>query len=489
MDGVVICTHCTCMAGLGEVCSHVSAILFYIDATYRLKSCTEIPCTWNMPANIDSIPYAKITDIDFSKPKSIIMPVKRGAHCNNDHEMLTDPAEIEATSDFPCSSGRSTVGSLNPNMVPTTENEATLFFNNAIKHNPAVLSLVSLYCNSYIPNGSDDLVPFDILGLNSLYKPENEELTYKELLDVGEDIVFELTRDQILVIEQHTRAQHGCDLWFKHRAGWITASKMKAACHTDPASPSMSLIKQVCYPKHCSFSTAATRWGCDHEDIAHELYITEMEKQHTKFKAFCVGLVISEEYPFIAATPDGLRQCSCCGDGVVEIKCPYCTKDSDAELATFIEEGILPSTHQYYYQIQTQMLACHVESADFVVCTFPNKKPSLFVTRIDIDVEFMSRCIDESCDFYRVAILPELLGRWFTRSVVMPDSAIDGRDTHYNYCYCKEEIGGEMIHCDNDECPYGEWSHLSCLLLKKAPRTKTWYCLECRKKLKKTKNF
>ena len=154
--------------------------------------------------------------------------------------MLTDPAEIEATSDFPCSSGRSTVGSLNSNMVPTTENEATLFFNNTIQHNPAVLSLLSPHCDSIIPNGPDDVVSFDTLGLNSLYKPENEELTYKELLDVGEDIVFELTRDQILVIEQHIRAQHGCDLWFKHKAGWITTSKMKAVCHTDPASPSMS---------------------------------------------------------------------------------------------------------------------------------------------------------------------------------------------------------------------------------------------------------
>ena len=108
------------------------------------------------------------------------------------------------------------------------------------------------------------------------------------------------------------------------------------------------------------------------------------------------------------------------------------------------------------------------------------------MTRIDIDIEFMSRRIDESSDFYRVAILLELLGGWFTRSVVMPDSAIDGRDTHH---YCKEEIGGEMVHYDNDECPYGEWFHLSCLFLKKAPRTKTWYCPECRKEFKKTKNF
>ena len=112
----------------------------------------------------------------------------------------------------------------------------------AASHNPAVLSLLSPYCNSYVPVGSDDDVPFDIPSLTSLYKADNEELTYKELLDVGEEVVFELSEDQICLIEQHTRAQHGCDLWFKHRAGWIIASKMKAAFHTDPASPSLSLF-------------------------------------------------------------------------------------------------------------------------------------------------------------------------------------------------------------------------------------------------------
>jgi len=94
----------------------------------------------------------------------------------------------------------------------------------------------------------------------------------------------------------------------------------------------------------------------------------------------------------------------------VEIKCPYCTKDSDAELATFLEEGELPTAHQYYYQVQTQMLACHVNFADFV-CTFPNKKPSLFVTRINYNPEILSKCIEESVNYYRVAVLPELLRR------------------------------------------------------------------------------
>ena len=157
-----------------------------------------------------------------------------------------------------------------------------------------------------------------------------------------------MTSEQICEIEKHTRAQHGCDLWFKHRAGRITASKMKAACHTDPASPSVSLIKQICYPKQSSFSTSATKWGCDHEDMARQLYCNEMQKQHTEFECVTSGLVISEDYPFIAPTPDGFRHCACCGEGVVEIKCSYCTSKSDLEAAAFLKDGSLSSSHQYY---------------------------------------------------------------------------------------------------------------------------------------------
>jgi len=30
-----------------------------------------------------------------------------------------------------------------------------------------------------------------------------------------------------------------------------------------------------------------------------------MQQQHTEFDCFCNSLMISEDYPFIAATPDG----------------------------------------------------------------------------------------------------------------------------------------------------------------------------------------
>jgi hypothetical protein len=65
--------HCNCMAGLGEVCSHVGAILFYLETTARLSGqsqCTQEKCSWIVPAFQKTIPYLPISKIDFSSAKS-----------------------------------------------------------------------------------------------------------------------------------------------------------------------------------------------------------------------------------------------------------------------------------------------------------------------------------------------------------------------------------------------------------------------------------
>ncbi|XP_035684496.1 uncharacterized protein LOC118421346 isoform X1 [Branchiostoma floridae] len=50
-EGYVMAAHCTCMAGLGEVCSHVAALLFAVEASRSLQekrtSCTSRKAVWN----------------------------------------------------------------------------------------------------------------------------------------------------------------------------------------------------------------------------------------------------------------------------------------------------------------------------------------------------------------------------------------------------------------------------------------------------------
>ncbi|XP_013411941.1 uncharacterized protein LOC106174794 [Lingula anatina] len=65
-DGQVIAAHCDCMAGLGESCSHVGALLYKIEAAVRLgyttSACTDEPCVWNecFVKNVEPAPIAEI---------------------------------------------------------------------------------------------------------------------------------------------------------------------------------------------------------------------------------------------------------------------------------------------------------------------------------------------------------------------------------------------------------------------------------------------
>ncbi|KAJ7275445.1 hypothetical protein B0H12DRAFT_260868 [Mycena haematopus] len=52
----------------------------------------------------------------------------------------------------------------------------------------------------------------------------------------------------------------------------------------------------------------------------------------------------------------------------------------------------------------------------------------------------------------------------------------EGEDENL-YCFCQKQSYGDMIACDNDDCPY-EWFHLSCVQLTQ-PTPEKWYCREC----------
>ncbi|KIJ69873.1 hypothetical protein HYDPIDRAFT_78556 [Hydnomerulius pinastri MD-312] len=55
----------------------------------------------------------------------------------------------------------------------------------------------------------------------------------------------------------------------------------------------------------------------------------------------------------------------------------------------------------------------------------------------------------------------------------------DGEDKEL-YCFCQKLSYGEMIACDNPDCPY-QWFHLPCVNLKQ-PLPERWFCAECTKR-------
>ncbi|KAK6169342.1 hypothetical protein SNE40_020415 [Patella caerulea] len=88
-DGNVISGHCTCMTGVAEVCSHVEALLFYIEAAVKMcnsQSVTEKKANW-LPASVQKIQYKTVQDIDFTSAKT--------KKKKSDNGPVTTPAEIK----------------------------------------------------------------------------------------------------------------------------------------------------------------------------------------------------------------------------------------------------------------------------------------------------------------------------------------------------------------------------------------------------------
>ena len=66
-NGTVICTYCTCIAGLGEACSHTVALLFCAEANSWMKKyilCTSAPCSW-LPPGCKKVECVPVSNIDF----------------------------------------------------------------------------------------------------------------------------------------------------------------------------------------------------------------------------------------------------------------------------------------------------------------------------------------------------------------------------------------------------------------------------------------
>ena len=236
-------------------------------------------------------------------------------------------------------------------------------------------------------------------------------------------------------------------------------------------------------------------------------YSSIARQNHTDLIIKENGFFIDLCHPYIGASPDGLVECSCCGKGLVEIKCPHCVKDSFPDEDTSNSrsfclskqsdgEWMLKKDHQYFYQIQTQMHVCRLNYCDFVVWS---ETDGILVERVIKDECFFLTLIPDLRHLFLYGVLPEIIGKWYTRRpvenseqlvVVSQVTEEDNDDEDYEklWCYCNQPSYGEMIFCDNTACQI-KWFHCDCLRIRKIPKG-SWKCPSCRKlpKSKKKKS-
>ncbi|XP_043227776.1 uncharacterized protein LOC122384449 [Amphibalanus amphitrite] len=349
-SGRVHTAHCNCMAGLGESCSHVASLLWAAEAGVKKRdslTVTDKKAYWVMPSAVSKVQPKPLRYIQFtpatSKPKA-------------KHHMPVDgPSQGELDSLF---KALSQSGS-----------------------KPAVLSLIEPYAEAYVPESLHSDLP-QLVGV--VFDKANMELSYDQLVDLGLEQmkIYDTTEKERKTVEEKTRKQAKSSVWFSMRTGRVTASQFKAVCTTKTRTPAMSLLMRICYPELSKFKSQPTQWGCKHEQKGLSAYNALQEGKHRDWELQACGLFIDKEHGFLAATPDSLVTCSCCGNGVVEVKCSYCHKDDTGPLPlmenNMFEREVdsegnvrtqLKRNHAYFYQVQAQLQCSGTAYCDLVVWT------------------------------------------------------------------------------------------------------------------------
>ncbi|XP_057699579.1 uncharacterized protein LOC130920385 isoform X4 [Corythoichthys intestinalis] len=229
-SGTILCGHCTCMAGLGETCSHVTSVMFAVETAVKMKNdttSTSVSCSWQAPSQTQNVEYSRSSDMDLTSP-----PAKK-RKCAGESVTSVTPGEqeLQPPQDY-------------------TDFYRKLHFSGV---KPVVLSVLPDYCEEFVPKTVK-------LGLP---KPMSSVFMETHVSKSLDELTAEASTDdsQISAVKQMTREQSTTKSRFLNRAGRITASNFKAASRTEIENPSNSLIQRVCYPDTFKFTTEATRFN------------------------------------------------------------------------------------------------------------------------------------------------------------------------------------------------------------------------------------
>jgi len=241
--------------------------------------------------------------------------------------------------------------------------------------------------------------------------------------EIVEAALRPLSFDDVKRISEATVQQSNNELWFSVRTGRITASKLKnCADKVDleegkVRGETASYVKQIMnyYPKAHS---PAINWGIYNEPHAIADFVKAQRGFHKHMKVKPCGVFVCGQYPFIAASPDAIVTCDCCGDRPLEVKNPFkyrhmfiqnyaAQMDSCLEI---LENGkiSLKYDHAYYTQVQLQILATGADVGYFCV-RMAAPECSLHCQEVYMNTDFLEEAVAKAEVFFRLVVVPELV--------------------------------------------------------------------------------
>ena len=189
--------------------------------------------------------------------------------------------------------------------------------------------------------------------------------------------------------------------------------------HCNKASQTFEKLVETILYKPPPGTVPALEWGQSHEEVARQWYIAQKTKLFgPTYQVSRTRIHISTTDPCLAASPDGIIVDSTQAEGrqndILEIKCPYSGRTMTPEVAcqeankfcsSLVDgQAILKKLHNYYYQIQGQLVITQLPWCDFVIWT-PH---GTSVQRIERDENLWKQMYSKLKAFYHENLLPQL---------------------------------------------------------------------------------
>ena len=313
------------------------------------------------------------------------------------------------------------------------------------------------------------------------------------------------TPEEIQSIEETTRGQGDNTAWQRMREGRITASNFYSVytkvntLAKNPTANVESLCNILLGNVKAPENVKSLKHGREMEPIAKESYMKSYRFSHSNVSFQECGLFIYKEAPFLSASPDMLVSCSCCGDGLLEVKCPLvgkcdtCHNFCVCNLPRYLEisDGklSLKVNSAYYAQVQGQLAMTGRNWCDFFVYTVNGH----FSQRISFDAEFFNKVLKNIIEFFTKFMVPRLLHpcEVVEQGTCQPQQAVDEPmdiDPTYTFCpICQciiKELANVVALKDRSVCcdSCNHWYHYSCAKVTQSQInqiTSGWFCRNC----------
>ena len=342
---------------------------------------------------------------------------------------------------------------------------------------------------------------------------------------------------EVQFLEESTKGQSSNPLWKQYKWGIISASNIHGVCtkvskltKTGKCESMDTLKSQMTKGNDDISGLAAIKYGRDTEPEAKSAYKKLLRDQHRNFSVTVSGLFVLPDKIYIGASPDGLVNCDCCGNGLLEVKCPLSvtgTKPEEGKLPYLKKETDgtvkLSRNHTYYSQMMAQMGVTQRKWCDFFVYS----RHGYHLERIIFDEKKWKEMV-QSVDYFMYNILAPHLITCTTSSNVsnikaasvppatsvqetmaahesMPDrsSSVTGNEGRKKSKHSRRKRKAKKVHplyiCGECglECQYPEeisdphfnsvecdncktWYHWECVSYEATQEGQSvWYCKEC----------